>query len=171
MLLDYHKIKITEYKGLSDKDFKDFIQYRILPNTIRISIDTEDIRGEKIKNWLRNTTEKIDLVNKVQDLKNEVNKYPHIFKTANDFNFFEAILESTVSKENPKVSDYAFIFHQLFNQKPNAIHHHVTHKTFIEFLNSEYNADIYESKLNKRKPKSKMVTYDSLFKKFYTDFK
>lgn len=181
LLLDYHQNKVGESRGQSEKEFKDFIQYRILPNTNRISMDGKDIRGVKIKNWLQNIpeivppeivyTEMVATETKVQDNKFEFNKYPHIFITANDFNFFEALIESTVPKENPKVADFAFIFHKLFNQKPNAIHQNVTHKTFIDFLNSEYEADIYDSKLNKREPKSKMIVYDSLLNKFYPNSK
>jgi hypothetical protein len=168
LLLDYHQTRFTEFKGLSNKEFKKFIQHRVLSNTNRISNDPEETRAEKITHWIRNTPEAESSETKVQNSKNEENKYPHIFKTANDFNFFEDLLETTVPKENPNVADFAFIFHKLYNQKPNAIYHHVTHKTFIDFLNSEYNAEIFDNKLNKREQKSKMLPYDFLFKKYYT---
>jgi hypothetical protein len=168
LLLDYHQAKYTECKGISNKEFKKFIQYRVRSNTNQISNDPEETRAEKITDWIRNTAETASSEPKVQNSNNEVNKYPQIFVTANDFNFFEDLLETTVPKENPKVSDFAFIFHKLYNQKPNAIHLQVTHKTFIDFLNSEYNAEIFDNKLNKREQKSKILAYDFLFKKYYT---
>lgn len=167
LLLDYHQKNYIEFKGLSNKEFKDFIEHRVLSNTNRISNDPEEIRAEKITDWIKNAPETASSAPKVQNSNTVGNKYPHIFITENDYNFFTELMASTVPKKEPKVSDFAFIFHQLFNQKPNAIHHYVTHKTFIDFLNSEYGADIFESKLNKREPNYKMAIYNSLFNKFY----
>jgi hypothetical protein len=169
LLLDYHQAKYTEIKGLNSKAFKDFIENRVLTNTNRIANDPEETRAEKIADWIRNTPETTSSEPKVQNSKNEVNKYPKIFVTANDYNFFEALLETTVPKENPNVADFAFIYHKLYNQKPNAIHHHVKHKIFIDFVNKEYNAEITDYKLNKREPKYKMPIYNSLFNKFYSN--
>ena len=168
LLLDYHQAKYTECKGISNNAFKKFIQYRVRSNTNQISNDPEETRAEKITHWIRNTPETTSSAPKVQNSNNEENKYPHIFKTANDYNFFEDLLETTVPKENPNIADFAFIYHKLYNQKPNAIHLQVTHKTFIDFLNSEYNAEIFDNKLNKREQKSKILAYDFLFKKYYT---
>jgi hypothetical protein len=169
LLLDYHQAKYTESKGISSKAFKDFIENRVLSNTNRISNDQEETRAEKITDWLRNRLETESSGPKVQNSNTEGNKYPHIFIKENDYHFFTELMASTVPKKEPKVADFAFIFHKLYNQKPKALHLHVTHKTFIDFLNSENNADIFDSKLNKREPKYKMSIYESLYIKYYTN--
>jgi hypothetical protein len=169
LLLDYQQTKYIECKGLSNKDFKDFIENRVLSNANRIANDPEETRAEKITDWIRNTPEAESSGPKVQNSKNEENKYPQIFITANDYNFFTELMATTVPKKEPKVADFAFIFHKLYNQKPNAIHHHVKHKIFIDFVNTEYNAEITDHKLNKREPKYKMSIYNSLFNKFYSN--
>jgi hypothetical protein len=91
------------------------------------------------------------------------NKFPSIFKNDKAYNFFIELKNSTVKKVT-EVADYAFIFHKM--KSSGLINSDTKHKTFINFLNSEYKADIAVIQLPYKDPAIKKVLYKALSEKY-----
>lgn len=91
------------------------------------------------------------------------NKYPHIFKNGYAFDMFIELKNLTIKQETV-LSDYAFIFHKM--KKYEFIGKDVKHKSFIDILNKDFQADITEVKFPVKNQISKNVIFSSLLEKY-----
>jgi hypothetical protein len=95
----------------------------------------------------------------------EPNPYPAIFKNQFAFKLFEEIQSLTLN-EKTKVADYAFIYHKLKHKSLQAIHSNVTQPKFIEFLNTNYDAQLVVTKLPFNNPQKKGTLYTKIIEKY-----
>jgi hypothetical protein len=91
------------------------------------------------------------------------NPYPLIFKNVHAFNLFNQLNNLTV-RDITKIADYAFIFHKML--RDGFILEGTKHKTFISFLNNNYNTDINEDKFPFKNQQRKLAIYTGLLKEF-----
>lgn len=114
-------------------------------NWLNENYNSPDIQDIEEKN-ISIEVEKID----------EENPYPSIFKLKCHYDFFLR-LKKFIVDEKSFYSDYSFIFHSMKNDQ--FILNDTKHKTFIDFLNDQFNTEIVETKLK--------VKYQSKNKQFY----
>ena len=93
--------------------------------------------------------------------ENYTNKFPSIFKNDKAYNFFIELKNSTVKKRT-QVADYAFIFHKMKSR--GLINFDTKHRTFINMLNTEFNADIAVIQLPFKDQEAKRILFDALIK-------
>jgi hypothetical protein len=93
--------------------------------------------------------------------ENSTNKFSSIFNSDKAYNLFIELKNSTVKKRT-QVADYAFIFHKMKSR--GLINVDTKHRTFINILNTEFNADIAVIQLPFKDQEAKKVLFDALIK-------
>jgi len=132
------------------------------------------LKSEKIKLESRNTQSKNPPLENIEgSLDSEgytkTNPYPDIFSSSEAYDFF-CELEMLVVVEAEYVAGYAFIFHNLKDEKLDfPIKKNVRQVDFCDFLKDlRGQKEIYPPKLPKRNPKRKIAIFETCKNKYIT---
>jgi hypothetical protein len=119
--------------------------------------------------WLNNEFSSSDKTETNDNLNQNIEKiefnnlYPSIFKNGSAYQMFIELNKMTV-KESTKLADYSFIFHSMI--KKSLIIKDTKHKTFIEFLNNKFDADISVLRFPFKNQLSKQPIFSTLLDKY-----
>ncbi|MES2432185.1 MAG: hypothetical protein V4556_14720 [Bacteroidota bacterium] len=93
------------------------------------------------------------------------NPYPEVFKNGYAYEMFIELKQLLINPDTV-TADYSFIYHKMFSKSLKAINQSVTQPSFIDFINSQFDADITSRKLPFKNPKHKQGIYNTILSRF-----